>query len=186
MCCPLVFEFSVGIGGFVIGLGQISYFFSHVILVLLYFQPNFNYWTLVVSGTELQTDKQTDGRTNDPITRCPQWTFQGHKTVLSKYSRVLSDIGLTEFEILSDRTKFCQTELFLYLAYNFGHMMILGLNTCMYCSKTNEQSDSSKIQCYYCSSVTCHVVVPGKAKHDGGMDGRTDDGRKDPYFSDTR
>ena len=24
MCCPLVFEFSVGIGGFVIGLGQIS------------------------------------------------------------------------------------------------------------------------------------------------------------------
>ena len=31
MCCPLVFEFSVGIGGFVIGLGQISFFFSLVI-----------------------------------------------------------------------------------------------------------------------------------------------------------
>ena len=29
MCCPLVFEFSVGIGGFVPGLGQISFFFSH-------------------------------------------------------------------------------------------------------------------------------------------------------------
>ena len=28
MCCPLVFEFSVGIGDFVIGLGQISFFFS--------------------------------------------------------------------------------------------------------------------------------------------------------------
>ena len=28
MCCPLVFEFSVGIGGFDIGLGQISFFFS--------------------------------------------------------------------------------------------------------------------------------------------------------------
>ena len=28
MCCPLVFEFSVGIGAFVIGLGQISFFFS--------------------------------------------------------------------------------------------------------------------------------------------------------------
>ena len=28
MCCPLVFEFSVGIGGFVIGLGQISFLFS--------------------------------------------------------------------------------------------------------------------------------------------------------------
>ena len=27
MCCPLVFEFSVGIGVFVIGLGQISFFF---------------------------------------------------------------------------------------------------------------------------------------------------------------
>ena len=27
-CCPLVFEFSVGIGGFVIGLGQIFFFFS--------------------------------------------------------------------------------------------------------------------------------------------------------------
>ena len=28
VCCPLVFEFSVGIGGFVIGLGQIAFFFS--------------------------------------------------------------------------------------------------------------------------------------------------------------
>ena len=28
VCCPLVFEFSVGVGGFVIGLGQISFFFS--------------------------------------------------------------------------------------------------------------------------------------------------------------
>ena len=70
-------------------------------------------------------------------------------------------------KILSDRT-------FFYKTYNFGHMMILGLNICMYCSKTNEQSDSSKIQCYYCSSVTCQVVVPAKGKHDGGMDGRMD------------
>ena len=50
--------------------------------------------------------------------------------------------------------------------------MIFGLNICMYCSKTNGQSDSSKNHCYYCSSVTCHVVVPAKAKHDGGMDRR--------------
>ena len=28
MCCPLVFECSVGIWGFVIGLSQISFFFS--------------------------------------------------------------------------------------------------------------------------------------------------------------
>ena len=33
MCCPLVFEFSVGIGGFVIGLGQISFFFSYYNLI---------------------------------------------------------------------------------------------------------------------------------------------------------
>ena len=32
MCCPLVFEFSVGIGGFVIGLGQISFFFSFTLI----------------------------------------------------------------------------------------------------------------------------------------------------------
>ena len=30
MCCPLVFEFSVGVGGFVIGLGQVSFFFSEI------------------------------------------------------------------------------------------------------------------------------------------------------------
>ena len=51
---------------------------------LLSLHPNFNYWTLFVSGTELRTDKQTDkrtnrqtdGRTDDPITRCPRRTFQ--------------------------------------------------------------------------------------------------------------
>ena len=36
MCCPLVFEFSVGIGGFVIGLGQISFFFSLTLNVLMF------------------------------------------------------------------------------------------------------------------------------------------------------
>ena len=51
--------------------------------------------------------------------------------MVSKYSRVLSDIGLTEFEILSDWTKYCQTELFF-----IKHKML--------------------------------------AKHDRGMDGRTD------------
>ena len=42
MYCPLVFESSVGIGGFVIGLGQISFFFSRnrmfvLRVVFLYF-----------------------------------------------------------------------------------------------------------------------------------------------------
>ena len=36
VCCPLVFEFSVGIGGFVIGLSQISFFFSFSIHMILY------------------------------------------------------------------------------------------------------------------------------------------------------
>ena len=33
MCCLFVFEFSVGIGGFVIGLSQISFFFSLTVAV---------------------------------------------------------------------------------------------------------------------------------------------------------
>ena len=46
MCCPLVFEFSVGIGDFVIGLGQISFFFScetlivQILIVLKYYVQN--------------------------------------------------------------------------------------------------------------------------------------------------
>ena len=37
----------------------------------------------------------------------------GATPVLSKYFRVLKDIGLTEFKILSDRTKLCRTKLFI-------------------------------------------------------------------------
>ena len=51
---------------------------------LLYHYPNFKYCTLFESGMELRTDGQTDGQTDDPITRCPRWTFQagGIKRVL--------------------------------------------------------------------------------------------------------
>ena len=31
---------------------------------LLYHPPNFNYWTLFVSGTELRTDRRTDKQTD--------------------------------------------------------------------------------------------------------------------------
>ena len=53
----------------------------------------------------------------------------------------------------------------------------------MYYSRTNGQSDSSKIQCYLILfnvevSLVTFTVVTAKAKHDRGMDGRTDDGRK--------
>ena len=51
---------------------------------LLYDHPNFKYCTSFISETELRTDiqtkgwtdRQTDGRTDDPNTRCPWWTFQ--------------------------------------------------------------------------------------------------------------
>ena len=43
---------------------------------LLYHHPNFKYCTLFESGTELRTNGWTDGRTDDPITRCPRRTFQ--------------------------------------------------------------------------------------------------------------
>ena len=43
---------------------------------LLYHHLNFKYFTLFVSGTQLRTDRQTDGQTDDPITRCPGRTFQ--------------------------------------------------------------------------------------------------------------
>ena len=46
MCCPLVFEFSVCIGVFVIGLGQISFFFSLHVTSLdqsYFFIRNINY-----------------------------------------------------------------------------------------------------------------------------------------------
>ena len=43
---------------------------------LLYDHPHFKYCTLFISGTELQTD----GRTDDPNTRCPRRTFQAGGT----------------------------------------------------------------------------------------------------------
>ena len=43
---------------------------------LLYDHQNFKEFTLFISGTELRTDGQTDGRTDDPNTRCPRRTFQ--------------------------------------------------------------------------------------------------------------
>ena len=46
MCCPLVFQYSVGIGGFVIGLGQISFFFSYKAT-----EVDYRTWLHVPSGT---------------------------------------------------------------------------------------------------------------------------------------
>ena len=55
---------------------------------LLYHHPNFKYCTLFESGTELWTDRQMDKQTDDPITRCPRWTFQagGIKNVMRNTS----------------------------------------------------------------------------------------------------
>ena len=49
---------------------------------------NFKYCTLFVSGTELRTD----GRTDDPMNRCPRRTFQAggiKKTCLNTYCKLL-------------------------------------------------------------------------------------------------
>ena len=45
MCCPLVFEFSVGIRGFVIGLSQFSFFFPWM------FVSTFSHGTSPVNST---------------------------------------------------------------------------------------------------------------------------------------
>ena len=58
---------------------------------LLYHHPNFKYCTLFVCGTELRTDRQTDGRTEDPITRCPRRTFQGQKKNGTQSAKMVSE-----------------------------------------------------------------------------------------------
>ena len=55
---------------------------------LQYLHQNCNYLTLFVSGTELRTDKQTNGRTDDPITRCPRRTFQAGGIKKLKHSNL--------------------------------------------------------------------------------------------------
>ena len=49
---------------------------------LLYHHPNFKYCTLFESRKELWTNWRMNRQTDDPITRCPRWTFQaeGKKT----------------------------------------------------------------------------------------------------------
>ena len=62
---------------------------------LLYHHPNFKYRTLFVSGTELRTDGQMDGPTDDPITRCPWRTFQaGAKKMKIVDERTIDEIIL--------------------------------------------------------------------------------------------
>ena len=64
MCCPLVFEFSVGIEGFVIGLGQISFFFSSYKTLLLYIflviKSHLNYAVFLLFSVD--PDKNSGGR----------------------------------------------------------------------------------------------------------------------------
>ena len=84
---------------------------------LLYHHPNFNYWTLFVSGTELWTDKQTDGqtdgltdgRTDDPITRCPRRTFQAGGIKMYIESSHLIAIKNSDFDWLKCLGNTCIT-----------------------------------------------------------------------------
>ena len=59
MCCPLVFEFSVGIGGFVIELGQISFFFSLL--------PNFGGFHRTLQRVRLANRGRLLLRTTGPV-----------------------------------------------------------------------------------------------------------------------
>ena len=52
----------------------------------------------------------------------------GLTAVLSKYFRVLSDIGLTEFQILSNRTKFCRTNFYIKPIVNYVELFGAILN----------------------------------------------------------
>ena len=53
---------------------------------LLYDHQNFNYCTLNVSGTELWTDKQTQGQIDGPPnTTCPRQTFQARGIKIKKF-----------------------------------------------------------------------------------------------------
>ena len=58
---------------------------------LLYLHPNFNYWTLFVSGTELQTDEQTDrqmdGQTDGPTIQLLDAPGGGIKSVLQSLNK---------------------------------------------------------------------------------------------------
>ena len=45
-------------------------------ILLLYNHPNFKYCTLIISGTEVWTDRRRDKRTEDPNSRCPRRAFQ--------------------------------------------------------------------------------------------------------------
>ena len=66
---------------------------------LLYHHPNFKYGILFVSGTELRTD----GRTEDPTTRCPRRTFQAEGiniySQVSMYYNGLRYYLLNQYEI---------------------------------------------------------------------------------------
>ena len=67
MCCPLVFEFSVGIGGFVIGLGQISFFFSlhnHVLINDVGGKFSLPLKVTIKGVFISHTGRRTDGRSN--------------------------------------------------------------------------------------------------------------------------
>ena len=124
---------------------------------LLYDHPNFKYCTLFISGTELRTDRQTDGRTDDPNTRCPRRTFQAggikseseKKSVMNNNKSFLAKVAAKFVYILINLKTInwqCHLTVARYTNYmcslNFDqkiltsipHISILQCNLCPYCS----------------------------------------------------
>ena len=74
LCCPLVFEFSVGIGVFVIGLSQISFFFS---------------WPWTTDMPSNSDHKHTDGNQCTPSLKC-----MGRIALHVKVAQVVRDFNI--------------------------------------------------------------------------------------------
>ena len=94
---------------------------------LLYNHPNFNYWTLFVSGTELRTDRQTDrrtdGRTDERTDRRSDYWMpladlsgRGHKNPLVIGNTIVCEVPLgknycAEMEKMQGSTTTCDLDL---------------------------------------------------------------------------
>ena len=98
---------------------------------LLYHHPNFNYWTLFVSGMELRTDgqtnRETDKRTDDPITRCPRQTFQagGIKTLnQSMHLFCTLNLKFTEISTITVYENWITSTYLLSIIWHAQHTLI--------------------------------------------------------------
>ena len=97
---------------------------------LLCHHPNIKYCNLFASGTELRTDKQTDRKTDDPITRCPppaDLSGRGHKNRspdLFMTGHCIAEISLNQpFRYILFESQiflYCLIHVHAYIMYRCG------------------------------------------------------------------